>query len=143
VAMVVHAFVVAVALFAGVVLGSVLGGLGMNIVNIAATVFLSMMLGLVFGALALAVSAGVGKVRVSVYATIGVALVLFIANGFLPFASGLEWLTNWTPVHYYLSSDPLLNGMNWLHGGVLLALFAGLVALAVMLFDRRDLRQTG
>ncbi|NND04201.1 MAG: ABC transporter permease subunit [Acidimicrobiia bacterium] len=143
VAMVVHAFVVAVALFAGVVVGSLLGGLGMNIANIAATVFLSMLLGLVFGGLALVVSAGVGKVRVAVYATIGVALVLFIANGFLPFASGLEWLTNWTPVHYYLSSDPLLNGMNWLHGGILLVLFVGLVALAVMLFDRRDLRQSG
>lgn len=142
-AMVVHALVVAVALFAGVVLGSVFGGLGMNVANIAATVFLSMLLGLVFGALSLAVSAGVGKVRPAVYATIGVALVFFIANGFLPFASGLEWLANWTPVYYYLSGDPLLNGMNWLHGGVLLALFLGLVAVAVVLFERRDLRQTG
>ena len=142
-AMIVHALVVAVALFAGVVLGSVFGGLGMKCVNIAATVLLSMLLGLVFGALALVVSAGVGKVRAAVYATIGAALVFFIANGFLPFASGLEWLTKWTPVHYYLSSDPLLNGMNWLHGGVLLGLFVSLVGAAVVLFDRRDLRQTG
>ena len=47
------------------------------------------------------------------------------------------------PFHYFLSSDPLHNGMNWLHAGVLTGLFAGLVVLAVVLFDRRDLRQMG
>lgn len=142
-AMIVHAAVVAVALFAGVVLGSVFGGLGMSVVNIAATVLLSMLLGLVFGAFSLALSAAIGKVRPAVYITIGVALLFFIANGFLPFASGLESLAYWTPVHYYLSSDPLLNGMNWGHGAVLATSFALLVALAIYLFDRRDLRQAG
>ncbi len=45
--------------------------------------------------------------------------------------------------YYYLSSDPLINGMHWGHAAVLGGLFVILVAAAVVLFQRRDLRQTG
>ncbi len=69
--------------------------------------------------------------------------MLFVANGFLPFNESLDWLTSWLPFHYYLSSDPLMNGMNWAHGGVLAAAFAVLLGAALVLFERRDLRQTG
>ena len=41
------------------------------------------------------------------------------------------------------SSDPLMNGMNWGHGAVLTVLVILLIALSVVLFQRRDLRQTG
>ncbi len=143
IAMIVQAAIVAIALFAGVVGGSMLGGLGMSPLNIAAATFLGTLIGLVFGALALALSAGTGRTRVAIYGTIGTALALYVANGFLPFSEGLEGLTKWGPFHYYLSSDPLLNGMNWGHAAVLLGLFVALVAAAVMLFDRRDLRQSG
>ncbi len=140
-AMVLYAIVVAVALFAGVTLGSLVGGLGMSVGNIAAATVLGMLLGLVFGALSLALGAATGRVRASVYGTIGVALISFVANGFLPLAGNLEGLAKWQPVYYYLSSDPLVNGMNWLHGAVLLGLFVALVAAAIALFNRRDLRQ--
>lgn len=142
-AMVVHASVVALALFAGVVGGSMLGRLGMSPGRIAATTALAMLIGLVFGALALLLSAATGRTRVAVYGTVGLALFLYVANGFLPFAAGLDNLVYFGPFHYYLSSDPLLNGMHWGHGGVLLAAFITLVIGAVFAFDRRDLRQTG
>ncbi|MBT8212240.1 MAG: ABC transporter permease [Acidimicrobiia bacterium] len=142
-AMVIHAFAVAFALWAGVVGGSLIGGLDMSIRNIAAATGLGALLGLVFGALALALSAAFGRTRLAVYGSIGVALACYLANGFLPFSEGFEGLVKWQPFHYYLSSDPLINGMNWAHGGVLLGLFAALVWAAVVLFDRRDLRQTG
>ena len=108
VAMIVQAAIVAVALFAGVVGGSMLGGLGMSLVNIAAATLLGALLGLVFGALALAISAATGRTRVAIYGTIGAALGLYVANGFLPFSDGFEGLAKWSPFHYYLSSDPLL-----------------------------------
>ncbi|NNC76173.1 MAG: ABC transporter permease subunit [Acidimicrobiia bacterium] len=142
-AMAIHAFVVAFALWAGVVGGSLVGGLDMSIGNIAAATGLGMLLGLVFGALALALSAAFGRTRLAVYGSIGLALACYIANGFLPFSEGLEGIAKWQPFHYYLSSDPLINGMNWAHGAVLLSLFVVLVWAAVVLFDRRDLRQTG
>jgi ABC-2 type transport system permease protein len=142
VAMIVQASIVAVALFVGVVGGSMLGGLGMSPGRIAAACVLGLLLGLVFGALSLVLSAATGRTRVAVFGTVGVALVLYVANGFLPFSEGLEGLARLTPFHYYLSSDPLLNGMHWGHAAVLAGLAAALVALAVVLFDRRDLRQS-
>ncbi len=141
-AMVVQAAIVAAALFAGVVGGSMIGGLGMSPGRIAAATALGMLLGLVFGALALTLSAATGRTRVAIFGTVGVALALYVANGFLPFAEGLEGLAEFTPFHYYLSSNPLMNGMDWGHAAVLATAFAVLVAIAVTLFDRRDLRQS-
>ncbi len=141
--MVLGAFVVGFATFAGVALGSVLGGLGMNIGNIAATSALVTLLGLAFGALALALSAATGSPRTAILGSTGVAIFLFVVNAFLPYSESFSGLAKWTPFYYYLTSDPLMNGMHWGHGGVLAALTVILVALSVPLFQRRDLRQTG
>ena len=143
VSMVVGAVIVGFATFAGVALGSVIGSLGMSIGNIAAINLLLTLLGLVFGALALAISAGTGRPRLAVFATIGVAIVLFVFNAFLPYSESLAGLAKATPFYYYLTSDPLLNGMHWGHGAVLAGLFVVLIAASVFLFERRDLRQTG
>ncbi len=140
--MLIYAFVVGFSIFAGVALGSLLGGLGMSAVNIAATSLLVTLLGLVFGGLALVLSAGTGRVRIATYGTIGAALVFYVLNAFLPLSDSVAGLARWTPFYYYLTSDPLNNGMHWGHGLILAVLAAALVALAVALFERRDLRQT-
>jgi ABC-2 type transport system permease protein len=142
-AMVIQTLLVAIALAAGVILGSALGGLGMSWPNIVATTTLAALLGMVFGALALAISAATGRVRVAVFGTIGLAIVCFVADGFLPLSDRFAGLAEWTPVYYYLTSDPLVNGINWLHAAVLAAMAAAFVWLAMILFDRRDLRQSG
>ena len=46
------------------------------------------------------------------------------------------------PFNYYLSSDPLSNGMHWGNLAVLVVVFVALIVAAVALFDRRDLRQS-
>lgn len=140
-AMTIYAAVVGVATFAGVALGSAISGLDMSISAIGATSLLVTLLGLAFGALALALSAATGSVKIAVYATIGVALASHLLNSFLPLSDSLAGYAKWTPNHYYLSSDPLMNGLHWGHGALLVALTASLIAAAVVLFDRRDLRQ--
>ncbi len=142
-AMVFYGVVVGFATFAGVALGSLLGGLGMSAGNIAATSLLMTLLGLGFGGLALAVSAATGRVKAAIFATVGIAVAFHILNAFLPFNDSLAGYTKWSPFYYYLSSDPLNNGMNWGHGVVLSLLAIALIWVAVVLFDRRDLRQTG
>ena len=141
--MIVCAVIVGFATFAGVALGSVIGGLGMSIGNIAATCLLLTLLGLVFGALALAFSAGLGRPRIAIFGSIGIAIFLFVLNAFLPYSESLSGLAKATPFYYYLASDPLLTGMHWGHGAVLAGLFVVLVGASVILFQRRDLRQTG
>ena len=143
VAMVLFAFVVGFATFAGVVVGSLLGNLGMSIGNIGATCLLVTLLGLAYGGVALALGAATGRTGIAIFGTTGLALVAFVANGLLPFSENLSGLVKWQPFYYYLSSDPLMNGMDWVHGAVLATLVVVFVALAVVLFQRRDLRQTG
>ncbi len=138
--MVVYASVVGLATFAGVATGSLIAGLGMSIPNIAATSILATLVGLVFGALALAVGAGTGQSRLATYGSIGAALVLYVLNAFLPLAESTAPLAKWQPYHYYLSSDPLNNGMPWGHAALLLGLSMALIGAAVWLFERRDVR---
>jgi ABC-2 type transport system permease protein len=142
-AMVLAALVVGIATFAGVAGGSLVGGLGMSIGNIAATSLLVTLLGLTFGALALALSAATGRVAVAIYGAVGLALVFFLLNAFLPLSDRLAGWAKVSPFYYYLGSDPLVNGMHWGHGALLAGLAAALIAWSVVLFQRRDLRQTG
>ena len=142
-AMVVCAITVGFATFAGVVAGSLLSRLGMDIGNIAATCLLVTLLGLVFGALALALSAAMGRGKVAVFGSIGTATVFYLAASLLPLSKSVAGYAKWSPYYYYLSSDPLLTGMDWGHGAILAGLTLGLVVLSVVLFQRRDLRQVG
>jgi ABC-2 type transport system permease protein len=141
--MVTASFVLGVLAFAGTAFGSLLGGLGISMVNIAATSVLVALLALVFGGVALAFSAATGVVRTAAFGSAGLALTLYVLNAFLPLNDGLAGYAKWSPFYYYLTGDPLNNGMPWGHAGVLAALFAGLVVASIVLFDRRDLRQTG
>jgi ABC-2 type transport system permease protein len=143
VAMALSGFIVGFAIFAGVAIGSMLGGLGMSIAHIAATSILVTLLGMAFGALALALSAGVGRVKVAVFVPIGAALAFHVVASFLPLSDTLSGYAKWSPFYYYLSSDPLMNGMPWGHAAVLTAILAVLIGTAVLLFDRRDLYQSG
>ena len=141
--MLVAALVVGILTFAGVALGSILGGLDMSMGNIAATCVLMTLLGLVFGAVALALSAATGSVKFATYGMIGLALGFFLVNSLLPLSDGLAGFAKWTPFYYFLGSDPLMNGMAWAHAGLLATVTGVLVALAAVLFNRRDIRQTG
>ncbi len=141
--MVLYAFIVAFATFGGVALGSLVADLGMNIGNIAATCLLLALVGLVFGALALALSAGTGRSKIAVYGAIGAGLAFHLLNSFAQLNDSLADFVRWSPFHYYLSSDPLMNGMDWGDGAILAGLTVGLIALSVVLFERRDIRQSG
>ena len=142
-AMVIYAIAVGFATWTGVWIGSMLGGLGMNPANIAAASALATLVGLVFGAIALLLSAATGRVRIAVFTTIGIALAAYLINSIAILNDTVEGLAALTPFDYYLTSEPLVNGMHWGHGAVLLGIFVVLVGAAVWLFDRRDLRQSG
>ena len=84
-----------------------------------------------------------GRVRVAVSVTIGVALAAYLVNSIAILNDTVEALAALTPFDYYLTSEPLTNGMHWGNAAVLTGAFVAMVAIAVVLFDRRDLRQIG
>jgi ABC-2 type transport system permease protein len=137
--MVLYALAVGFASFAGVTIGSWIGGLGMDVGNIAATSVLAVLIGLVFGALAMLLSAATGVVRFAIFVPVCADLIFHVMNA-IGELNDAAW-ADWSPFHYYLGSDPLTNGMPWGHGALLAALVVLLLALAVPAFQRRDLRQ--
>lgn len=139
--MVAFAPIVGVATFAGIAGGSLLGGLGLDLGNVAAAAALQVLLGLVFGGLALALGAATGRVAVAVYATAGAAVAAHVVNAFVSLNDQLAPWARISPFHYYASSEPLINGMPWGQAAVLALTAAALIALAFPLFQRRDLRQ--
>ena len=139
--MVLFAFLVGFATFAGVALGSLIADLGMSIGNIAATATLQVLVGLVFGSLAFALSAGTGRTSISIYGAVGAALFFHLVNSLGALNDGIADLAWLTPFHYYLGNDPLNNGMDWVNAAVLAVLSVVLIGLSVVLFQRRDIRQ--
>jgi ABC-2 type transport system permease protein len=140
--MVLYSFSVGAATFAGVVLGSLLGDLGMDIGNIAATCLLQSLVGLAFGALALALSAGTGLKRVAIFGAVGLGIVSHLFNSLAELNAGIAGWAKWSPFYYYLGNDPLNNGMDWGNAAILAGISVVLVGLSVALFQRRDLRQS-
>lgn len=133
--------VVGLATFVGVALGSIMGDLGIDIGNIAATSLLATLVGLLFGALALAVGAGTGRQKMAMWAAIGAAVFMHLLNSFGEINSKLVGVQKLSPYYYYLGGDPLNNGMDWSGAAVLALLTALLIGAAFVLFQRRDIRQ--
>jgi ABC-2 type transport system permease protein len=127
--------------FLGVAAGNALGQLDMNVGNVAATSFLVALLGIVFGAVALLVGAATGRSRIAIWTAVGLALLSHLGEAFLPFSENFADLARWLPNHYYLTTDPLLTGMDWGSAAVLTAIAATLIAVSVPAFNRRDLRE--
>ena len=106
---------------------------------VAAMVHLAL-LGLVFGALALAIGAGTGRLGMSRGLPAFVAVVAYVVNGLGGFVDWLRPLQKWSPFYQYAGHDPLANGLSWPAVGVALVTTAVLVAVAAWAFERRDIR---
>lgn len=139
-AMVVHVVLVAVAVGVGLAVGSVVGGMGLRGSHVVGASLHVAALGLLFGALALAVGAWTGSGRRTTAVTAGLGVLSFAGAAFLPLSDSLAGGARTSPWYYYGSSDPLAGGADLPHLAVLLALAALASAVATALFRRRDLR---
>ncbi len=125
----------------GVTAGQALAGLGMDVGNIAAACVLATLLGVLFGLVALAISAATGQVRSATFGTAGLAVAAYVTNSVLSIGGALAPWTVVSPFDWYLGSEPLVNGMAWGDAALLTVAGLSLLAYAVMAFERRDLRQ--
>lgn len=121
----------------GIVAGSLLGGLGLAVGGVAATIAHAVLLALFFGALALAIGAA-ASAQVATRVTVAAALLAYLAQAFLPSLPALADLAVLSPWHLYDSSMPLVNGVDALHLGALATLTAVALAAALWLVERRD-----
>jgi ABC-2 type transport system permease protein len=137
------ALVAAATVLGGAMLLALLGvngpaELNLPVGHLVAMVVNLILLGVAFGAFALAAGAMVGR-RAPVFAVTAVAGVLtYLANAFASQVEGLAWTRNLSPFHYYSGGAPLRHGLHLVDTGVLLAISAALVTIAVLAFKRRD-----
>jgi len=128
------------ATFLGTAAGSLIGGLDISMGNIAAASAQAFGLGILVGAFALVGGAWSGVTRVATYTGVGVALVGWVIASFLPVNERLAEWARVSPFYYYSDNQPLTNGISWANMGVFLAVTAVLIGTAVVLFERRDIR---
>jgi ABC-2 type transport system permease protein len=129
-----------VATWVGLLIAVAVAGGGINAGDLAAQSLHLVFLALVFGALALALGAASGDRALASGGAAGVAVLMFLINGFAPALHAISWLRYLSAFYYYSGHDPLRRGIDPGDLGVLAAAIAVLLALAVVGLRRRDLR---
>jgi ABC-2 type transport system permease protein len=130
---------VAALFWAGLALADLAFGSDLTPGRLAAGVTHLLFLGLSFAAIALAIGAATGRPEVSSSAAGGIAVAAYLSNAMLPLAGLGRW-AELSPWYYALGSDPLRNGLDLPHLGVLAGLGAIAIVVAVLTFRRRDLK---
>jgi len=139
-AMVIATLVLAVFLWVGLVIGAAIVDMEVSLLGLAAVTLNATLLGLVFGALALALGCVRGNRGLSMGGASALGVAAYFLNALAPLAETLEPLQKLSPFYYYISSDPLTNGLDFTHTAVLIGLTLVALAVALVTFERRDLR---
>ena len=138
-AMIVSVVGLAVVLWLTVVIGAVAVDMDISAVKIAEVTLSGALLGSLFGALGLAIGSATGKRGLTIGISGAVAMLSYFINAFRPVADAIEPARFVTPFYYYIDADPLNNGLDPIHVGVLVAAIAVLSVVAVVTFERRDI----
>ncbi|UTT71094.1 ABC transporter permease [Arthrobacter sp. DNA4] len=137
-AMVLGTFLLAAVLGISLVLEGSMVDLVLPADKVAAAMLHLALLGVVFGALALALSAGTGRTGLSRGVPAVLAVLAYIVNALAPLVDVFDRIQKVSPFFQYIAHDPLRNGTAWDSVLVSAATIAVLVALAVAGFRRRD-----
>ena len=130
--------VLGVALFAALVAGDLLFGVGISASRYAAATLAASLLGLVFGTISLAAGAAGAKRGAIVGIVAPIAVAAFLINSLGGLADWLDTARRASPFYYYDASQPLRNGLEPLHALVLAGWILVALAVAVIAFRRRD-----
>ncbi len=127
-------------LWGGIALGGAIGGVELDMARVAAAVVSAGLLGAALGGVAMLVGALTGRRMQAIAAGAAVGVAAFFVNSLAPLVEELEAWRPLSPFYHYIGNDPLANGLDAVHAGVLLAGAVIAVALAAVAFERRDLR---
>ena len=139
VALIVVVALVGVALGLGIVSGR-LFQLDIPLVDVAAFCVAAVLLGVLFGLVALAVGSITGSKALATGLATGLAAATYLLNSLSPVVSGIKPFRILSPFWYVLGGNPLSNGLAWRDLAVMVGLSLVAAALALVGFNRRDLR---
>lgn len=108
--------------------------------DLATACFLLALIALAFGGIALAVGAATGRRVLANSVAGGYAVFSLIVNALAPSVRVLEPLRPLSPFRWYLDPDPLTSGLHVANVAVLGGIAIVCYAIALVAFERRDLR---
>ena len=114
-------------------------GMEIDFVRLGEVTMSCTLLGLAFGAMALALGCAKGSRGLCLGVTSALAIAAYFLNALAPIAESLEPAQKLSPFYLYIGADPLTSGLNFVHAGVLTGLTTAFLAIGVVLFGRRDL----
>lgn len=135
----VEAVLIGAVVIAGLAIADPIVDLELSYANLLGTVVGVVLLGILFGWLALVVGAATGSRAIGLGATSAVAALAYPGSTLPELVDGLRPVRWFSPVHYATSGSPLALGFTWWHAVVLAALAVVVLAVGVVLFDRRAL----
>ncbi len=127
-------------LWDGLAIGIKLFNIDLPLGNITAGVFSLFLLTVAMGALTLALGAATGNPRLAVGVTTVVTIASYLLNSAAHTVKNMEPFRNLSVFYYYSGAEPLRNGLNWGHAGVLVGLTALFILVGLVSFNRRDIR---
>jgi beta-exotoxin I transport system permease protein len=128
------------ALWLALLLEGRVAGMDVPVADSAAALGHLGLLGIEFGSVALLVGALTGQVGLSRGVAAGLAVVAYLVNALAPLVGWLEPIRKASPFFQYLGHDPLRTGVSVAAIAVAAASTAVLVSMAVIGFERRDVR---
>lgn len=140
IALVLGTAILAVALWGGIVVGGRVVNVDLSARGIAALTASAALMGLVFGALALWLGAATGRRTFSIGVAFGAAIVAYFIYSFSELVDLLKPVRGLSPFTYYIGDNPLKNGLLPMNVAVLAGATVVFLVLALLTFQRRDLR---
>lgn len=107
--------------------------------NLVAMTVGMLLFALAFASLAFAIGAATGRRAVALGGTAALAVMAYLAHAIGPQMNGGAWMDKISPFGWYLSGEPLTNGWDFGGLGLLAAVVALAVPLALVTFENRDI----
>lgn len=123
----------------GNIIGTSSANMGLSLLSLAEVTFSLVLLGLLFGSLALALGGLTGKGGLSKGVASAIGIVSYLLNSMSEIVGSLEPFRPVSVFHYYGGGDVLQNGIDFGDVGILLAGTIALFAIGMYGFQRRDI----
>ena len=119
--------------------GIILVDMDISLFRVAEVTVSALLLGLLYGTLALFVGTTRGSRSLSIGISSAIGVSGYLINVLFPIVDRLEPFQKISPFYYYMGVDPLSNGLDFTHVGVLIVATAILLPLSIFMFERRDI----
>jgi ABC-2 type transport system permease protein len=131
---------IGLALWFGLLAGGLIMDVEFSFARSGQAALMGVLLGMVFGSLALALGGQTGKTGLAIGVSAATAIATYFLHSLAPLVSWLEPFRILSPFYYYIGHSPMLEGFNATHAMVLALISLVLIAIAALAFQQRDVQ---